>query len=1034
MPTARLPRSTRTSSSLFATTAAPVLQDNLIASHPSYEHIDTFQIDEYGLQGALYHHKKSGAQVISVNAPDDNKVFGITFRTPPEDSTGVPHVLEHSVLCGSRKFPVKEPFVDLLKGSLQNFLNAFTYPDRTCYPVASTNTKDFYNLIHVYLDAVLHPRAIDDPQVLQQEGWHYELDEGAQGPLSIKGVVYNEMKGVYSSPDSIMGRATQRALFPENTYGVDSGGDPLKIPDLTFDQFKSFHSSYYHPSNSRVFFYGDDDPMERLRLLDSYLCEFDAIPVTSQVALQPRLSEPQRVEMGFPVAPGVEPKHMVTLNWLLNEQELSPKEQMALGVLDYLLLGTSSSALRKALTESQLGESVTGGGLSDELLQSTFSVGMKGVKGADTGKVEALIQETLEGLVGTGFEAEAVQAAMNTYEFRLREFNTGSFPKGLSVMLGMMSQWIYDRTPWDGIRFEKPLAEFKQELADGKPVFQDLIKKYLVNNSHRVAVEMKPDFEMERRRIADEEARLSSIKSSMSEEQLAEVVEVSRRLREAQEAVDSLEAKASLPKLSIDDIDPVAKELPIAELPATTAGFEDATVLTHDLETSGILYADVAFDYSGIEEADMELLPLFARMLMEAGTDKYDLTSLTRKIGANTGGIGVSYHNDLKSAGSKVVNSDDVLLYLMIRGKAVSDNVPLLFELFGEILQNADFSNQKRAVEMLKESKVRKESAILSSGHSFGATRLAGRSSFLGHLSEVTGGLTSVRNAGALLEQADTQWEGVQTRLERMRAAIVKKGRDGMIVNLTGNKQLLDTSMPTVKSFLATLPATPSSSSAGGSLVDRWSKGREQKLLPLRNEAFVMPSQVNYVVMGGPILQPGDDVKGSYSVAARYLSTGYLWDQVRVLGGAYGGFARFASATGRFVYMSYRDPNCLNTLNTYDNTPVALSETELSSEELLQAIIGTIGDLDAPLSSDQKGFASLMQYMTGESAEERQKWRTEILNTKEADFKEFAQHLSKLRETGTIAVFGAEQAVSAANEKLPAEKQMIVEQALIKKE
>jgi Zn-dependent M16 (insulinase) family peptidase len=939
----------------------------------------------------------------------------------------VPHVLEHSVLCGSRKFPVKEPFVDLLKGSLQNFLNAFTYPDRTCYPVASTNRKDFYNLVHVYLDAVLHPRAISDPQVLLQEGWHYELEEGTGGPLSIKGVVYNEMKGVYSSPDSLMGRATQQALFPENTYGVDSGGDPLRIPDLTFDQFKAFHGSYYHPSNSRVFFYGNDDPMERLVLLDSYLSEFDAIPVTSQIHYQPKVSAPKRIELGFPLSPGADAKHMVTLNWLLNDAALPPKEMLALGVLDYLLLGTSSSSLRKTLTESQLGESVTGGGLSDELLQSTFSVGLKGVEGADCGKVEALIQTSLQQLSESGFEAEAVQAAINTYEFRLREFNTGSFPKGLSVMLGMMSKWIYDQAPADGVRFEEPLQELKADLAAGKPVFQELISKYLASNQHRVTVEMKPDFEMESRRVAEEEAMLATAKEAMTQEQLEDVLAVSTRLREAQEAVDSAEAKATLPKLGLEDIDPSSKELPIEVLPSS-AGLEDATILTHDLETSGILYADVAFDYSSIDEADLELLPLFSRMLMEAGTSKYDLTTLSRKIGSSTGGISVAFQSDLKTTAGKVGDPDAVLLFLLIRGKAVQENVPVLFELFSEILQGADFGNQKRAVEMLKESKVRKESAILSAGHSFAATRLAGRSSFLGYLGEVTGGLTSVRGAGALLNTAESDWASVQSRLERMRLAIVQKGREGTIVNLTGDKALVTDSLTSVKTFLGGLQTR--SSDAVLPLVQRWSK---DQLLPRQNEAFVMPSQVNYVALGGQILNPGDSVKGSYTVASRYLSTGYLWDQVRVLGGAYGGFARFSAATGRFVFMSYRDPNCLNTLNTFDNTATALSEAELSSEELLQAIIGTVGDLDSPMTSDQKGFVSMMQYMSGESAEERQQWRSEVLQTGSQDFQEFAQHLSMLRETGTVAVFGAQGAIDIANEKLPANRRMIVDQALVGK-
>jgi Zn-dependent M16 (insulinase) family peptidase len=430
-------------------------------SHPSYERIQDFQIKEYGLNGSIFKHKKSGAQVLSLIAPDDNKVFGISFRTPPTDrysnrfafitffliplnSTGVPHILEHSVLCGSRKFPVKEPFVELLRGSLQNFLNAFTYPDRTCYPVASTNTKDFYNLINVYLDAVFFPRAMKDPQVLQQEGWHYELEK-PEDPLTIKGVVFNEMKGVYSSPEQLLGRETQTALFPENTYFVDSGGDPKDIPALTFEGFKSFHGRCYHPSNSRIYFYGDDDPAERLQLLDGYLNEFSALSSkeidSSKVAFQKKMnllsssSSKEPLKYHFPITSDIEPKHMFTVNWLLNDQHLSIKEMLSFHLLDYLLLGTSTSELKKILTESNLGQSLIGGGLSDELQQLTFSIGLKGLSRENVEKLQPLILSALQKLAKDGFPADAITAAVNTLEFRLREFNTGSYPKGLAVML-----------------------------------------------------------------------------------------------------------------------------------------------------------------------------------------------------------------------------------------------------------------------------------------------------------------------------------------------------------------------------------------------------------------------------------------------------------------------------------------------------------------------------------------------------------------------------------------------------------------------
>lgn len=943
------------------------------------------------------------------------------------------------MLCGSRKFPVKEPFLDLLKGSLQNFLNAMTYPDRTCYPVASTNTKDFYNLVHVYLDAVLHPRAVNDPQVLQQEGWHYELDD-VKDPLKIKGVVYNEMKGVYSSPDALMGRAAQQALFPHNTYGVDSGGDPDRIPDLTFSDFRSFHQNYYHPSNSRVFFYGDDDPHKRLALLDEYLGEFSRIPVTSQVQYQKKLplKDAKKVVVPYPISAGTEPKHMVTVNWLLNEEELSAKDALALEVLDYLLLGTSTSSLRKVLVESNLGESVTGGGLADELLQMSFAAGLKGVKAENTEQVQQLIARTLEQLAETGFEEDAIQAAINTLEFRLREFNTGSYPKGLLIMLSMMKKWIYDQSPTSAISFEAPLQALKDDLKAGRPVFQDLLRRFLIQNEHRITVEMVPDAELESREAAAEETRLAKIKESMSENQLVEIVEMTKLLREAQEREDTPEAKATLPKLGLEDIDRHAKDLPI-EVARNGVQNGDYTVLTHNLPSAGILYADMVFDYSAVELEDLELLPIFSRMLMEAGTENYDATSLSRRIGAHTGGISISLLNDHKNAMGKVADPDDATLYLLVRGKATGDKVDELFALFQEILLNAKLDNQKRAIEMLKESKIRKEGSVLSSGHSYAASRLAARSSFLGYLGELTGGLSSVRAAGQLLQEAETNWPAIQARLERIRSRIVRKhalkpsvksGEEPIIVNLTGDEALLQQALPVVQRFYDALPKVDASSVPTTTLLDAWKQQKDTLQVPLRNEAFVIPSMVNYVGMGGRLFQPGDKVKGSTSVVARFLSTGYMWDQVRVLGGAYGGFARFSESTGRFVYLSYRDPNLAQTLNVYKEAGnYLLNEADVSSEDILQSIIASIGDLDSPMSTDSKGFASFSRYLAGISLQDRQEYRDEILSTQPSDFVDLAQRLIKLRETGQVVVFGSQQAIDQANTVLPDEAKLHVEPA-----
>jgi hypothetical protein len=1026
-----------------------------VANHPAYDKMEDFTLPEYGMSGSIYAHRKSGAQVISVLAPDDNKVFGITFRTPPQDSTGVPHILEHSVLCGSRKFPVKEPFLDLLKGSLQNFLNAMTYPDRTCYPIASTNTKDYYNLMHVYLDAVLHPRAFHDPLVLQQEGWHYELDDKNQ-PLTIKGVVYNEMKGVYSSPDALMGRAAQQALFPHNTYGVDSGGDPNRIPDLTFKEFQDFHKTHYHPSNARVFFYGNDDPAQRLTVLDEYLREFDRVPVTSQVQYQRKLSlkGKPKVTVPFPISAGTEPKHMITVNWLLNEAPLSTRDALAMEVLDYLLLGTSTSALRKALVESNLGESVTGGGLSDELLQSSFAVGLKGVKADKTEEVRHLIAQKLQELATTGFEHGAVEAAINTLEFRLREFNTGSYPKGLLIMLSMMKKWIYDQNPVDAITFEEPLRDLKADIASEKPVFQELLQRFFLRNEHEVVVEMIPDATLEDKETAAEVQRLENIKAQLSNDKLDEIIAATKTLREAQERPDTPEARATLPRLTLDDIDAKAKDIAcvIDKKP-------EYTVLTHPLQTNGILYVDMVLDYSAVDMEDVEYLPLFARMLMESGTENYDATALSRRIGAHTGGISVSFQNDYRGKMTEVAQPDEAQLYLLLRGKAVDAKLPILFDLFEEILLRAKLSNQKRAVEMLRESKNRKEASVLSSGHSYASTRLSAKGgSLLSYMGELTGGLTSVRRAGQLLQEAEENWPAVQAKLERIRSRIAVRpyspaatatmrsegnvghgAEEQFIVNLTGDETLLKSAAPLVEQFYQHLPLASTTQRTPNSLLQTWKSQKESMLASLLNlssknqkkhEGFAIPSMVNYVGFGGTLLQPGEHVHGATSVATRYLSTGYMWDHVRVLGGAYGGFARFSESTGRFVYLSYRDPNLSETLSVYNHAGEhLLSEAEISSEDILQAVIASIGDLDSPMSPDQQGFASFSRYLAGISLADRQQYRDELLQTTIKDFHALAEKLKGLRETGEIVVFGSQQALDAANQVLEEGAKLHIEPA-----
>ena len=543
-------------------------------------------VAEYDAKVFLFRHEKTGAEVMSLSNDDENKTFGVTFRTPPANSTGIPHILEHSVLCGSRKYPIKEPFVELIKGSLNTFLNAMTYPDRTCYPVASCNLQDFKNLVDVYLDAVFHPRCMTNEKTFLQEGWHYELDD-PDGEMTFKGVVFNEMKGVYSSPDSVLAREAQQALFPDNTYGVDSGGDPRVIPDLSFEEFKDFHGKFYHPSNARMWFYGDDDVEDRLKILDGFLSEFDRKEVDSAVGTQPFFDEPRRVVASYVAGEGDEQqKSFVQVNWLLNDGPFDQETALAVGFLDNLLMGSPAAPLRMALEESGLGEAIVGWGLEDELRQPTFAIGLKGVSKDDIPKVEKLIEDTIAKIAEEGFTQAAIDSSVNTIEFSMRENNTGRFPRGLSLMLRSLSTWLYDGDPVMPLRFEEPLAQLKERMAK-EDVFRPLIKKLLIDNTHQVTIELNPDKALGKIQEDEEKARVAAYRAGLSPEEIQKVVEETAELKRLQETPDTPEALACVPTLAVSDIPKEAKNIPtdVSSVGATQ-------VLTHDIATSEILYAE----------------------------------------------------------------------------------------------------------------------------------------------------------------------------------------------------------------------------------------------------------------------------------------------------------------------------------------------------------------------------------------------------------------------------------------------------------
>jgi Zn-dependent M16 (insulinase) family peptidase len=974
-------------------------------------------VDEYTVKCATYRHTKSGAELISAQADDDNKVFGIVFRTPVSDSTGVPHILEHSVLCGSDKYTSKEPFVELLKGSLQTFLNAFTYPDRTCYPVASQNTKDFYNLVNVYLDAVLHPRAKRDPTVLSQEGWHYEL-ETPEEPLTYKGVVFNEMKGVYSSPDSLMYRAAQQLTFPDNTYSVDSGGDPVAIPSLTFDQFKSFHDSYYHPANSRIFFYGDDDLYTRLDLLDSYLKHFDAAdtsaPATSEVATQKLIQQPRRKVEKYPVAPDeAEPKHMVMLSWLLHEDALSSDDELALGVLDHLLMGTPTSALYKPMIESGLGSQIMGGGLSDELKQATFSIGLKGVKPEDVPKVEELAVSTLKEAASEGFEADAIEASLNTIEFSLREFNTGGFPRGLSVMLAVMPRWLYGRgSPADALRFEEPLAKLKARLDAGEKVFEELLERMIVKNQHVATVELVPDTALAKQQLEAEAAELAKVKATMSESEIMGVIESTKALKEAQLKEDSEEDLKSIPRVGLADLEREVKTIPtdFAKLPG------GGELLTHPLPTAGVVYADVLLDLQSVPLEDLPYVRFLSALIDEVGTSDMNAVQMQRKIGARTGGIStaVLFEQPSGPAGS-VADPYDIVSYFGLRGKSTGEKATDLFELMHSLLTDANLAGgQAKAVELLKETQQSLESSFISSGNSYAGMRLAARNSLLGYIGEATQGVTYYRSVKEMLAEAQNDWPSMLAKLERVRDTLLSQ--KGVVINLTADEKVLADVRPAIDAFVGKLPETAAVDPKAPAWKDAVS------LLPRENEGFSITTQVNYVAAGAKLFEAGESCPGDFYAVARFLSRGYLWDNVRVVGGAYGGGCSLNQNSGAFAFSSYRDPNLQGTLDIYGKTIDVLDNLEMTDEALEQAIVGAVGDLDSPMNAQQKGQRALTHYLTGVTTEQRQKFRDSIIGMDRSSFAAFAERLRKAKLA--VCTFASKDAIEAANAKRAEDEQI----------
>jgi len=957
-----------------------------MSKNHGFELVEERDIPEINSHVRLFRHVKTGARLLSVENDDENKVFGVGFRTPPQDSTGVAHILEHSVLAGSRKYRVKEPFVELIKGSLNTFLNAFTYPDRTVYPVASQNLQDFYNLIDVYMDAVFYP--LLRPLTFRQEGWHYEVDEA--GELSYKGVVFNEMKGVYASPDSVLGESIQQSLFPDTTYGLDSGGNPRHIPDLTYEQFKTFHDTFYHPANAWIYFYGDDDPTKRLKLMDKWLREFGPEKVDSHVAAQPRWTEPRTLRKPFMA--GEDSKAFVTINWLLEETG-DAEAMLALSVLNHILLGTPASPLRRALIDSGLGEDIAGGGLADELRQHFFAAGLKGVSEDNADAIEQLIFATLQRLADEGIDRKTVEASLNTIEFGLREMNTGQFPRGLLLYIRALAFWLYDADPLAPLAFEAPMQAIKKRALAGEGYFEDLIRRYFLKNAHRTRLTLYPDAVLKKAWEEEEAARLADESARMSDRDLTRIKEEVEALRQLQESPDDPQALAAIPRLKLKDLDKKARRIPLEE--QTLA---EGKVLFHDLATHGILYVDVGLNLSVLPADLIPYVPLFARALVHMGNDGEDFVSLSQRIGSKTGGIHVSTLMGVSLDGQRPVT------WLVVRGKATVARARDLTDILKDILLTTQFDDKERFRQMLLEEKARQEGSLIPAGHLIVNSRLRAHFTVADWLNEQMSGVSYLFFLRDLLGRLDEAWPEVLAALRHIGDLLV--ARSNALWNITLDETGWSQTQEAVAALIQAMPDRQSAITS-----------RQIGALPAR-EGLILPTQVNYVAKGASLYDVGYKLHGSVFAINAFLRTAWLWEQVRMKGGAYGAFSLFDYRSGVFDFVSYRDPNLLNTLAAYDATASYLKNIDLSQDELVKSIIGAIGKMDAYLLPDAKGYAAMSRYLLGENDVFRQQMRDELLSAKRFHYRRFGEALAELNKIAHIAVLGSDDAIESANAQL----------------
>lgn len=933
----------------------------------------------------IFKHEKSGARLLDLENDDTNKVFSIGFKTPPNNNTGVAHILEHSVLCGSRKFPTKEPFVELIKGSLNTFLNAMTFSDKTVYPLASKNEKDFFNLMDVYLDAVFYPNIYETKEIMMQEGWHYEL-ENAEDELAYKGVVYNEMKGAFSSPDGVLMRGIQKSLFPNNAYGFESGGDPDYIPNLSNDEFLAFHSKYYHPSNSYIFLYGDGNHEKMLEFInDNYLINFDEKQIDSDINIEEPFENMMEVEDFYSISKddSEEEKTLMALNFVTGNN-LDEDLYLSLSTLEYLLLETQGAPLKQAIIDANIGKDVYGS-YDNSIRQPVFSVIVKNTDKEKKEKFKEVVFNTLNGLVNKGIDKKLIEACINITEFKLRESDFQGMPKGLFYYMTAMDNWLHGGDPLTHIRYEKGIEKMKEGLTSR--YFEELITKYLLNNTHSSLLMLSPQKGLAEKKELEVKEKLKKYKEKLSLEEVQDIINDTKALIKRQTTPDSEEVLETIPVLSIEDIDRNVENLEIKEIEK-----EGIKILHHSTFTSKITYLTFMFNSKCIAQEDIKYISLLTTLLGKINTKNYSYSELSNEMLINTGGI---YFKSETYGNGK--NPLDFSTFVEGHCSVVTDKMGKGLDILADIIKNTMFDDKKRIRELTRILISRMEMKFMDRGHQVATMRLGSYFSPAYAYIEDTSGYEFYKFLKEFEEGFDEKIDEVVIKLKDMMNKLFNK--DNLIIAVTGDKEELEATLNNMNKVISVLGDEKSK-------CNQYIFNESNK-----NEGLLTPAHVQYVAKGYNFRKLGYEYSGKMLVLKTVLGIDYLWNKVRVQGGAYGAFANLVRS-GNFMFASYRDPNIKETLEAYDSSVEYLNNFTTTEREMLKYIIGTISELDMPLTPSMAGETAISYYMRGISHEDRVKERNDVLATKIEDIRGFSNMVSDVMKQNFIVVLGNESKIN----------------------